>query len=394
MAVGEVVALRQTKRDPDAPMLVCITCQKEKPREDFYRLHKGSEARQSRCKVCDNEVRMHGVRRHEGAREPQGPVFKNVVRREPIEGVLEEPEERDEELERARAARRDVLEAARFGSIAGHLMMVHRLPLRLALERASEYVEEFPGELPEGCELVLPKKPPTSPWFLGGSGGLSTPPERRTEPPKSVDHLIPRERGGEPDLLDERVRMGGFDEEEPAAAPEPRAARAPRKMTPTTTVGSKDTKTMSGTPIREAVWGALETPKGVAEIAEAIGREVKDVGSCLGRMRGQGLVTKEKGYGMPWSRVAGATLPAEGEEQPAKAKRKPKTIADVAKKAARKEGKRAKANGKGNGHATMNFVSVQAEGSNGAVKAALDALAAALTQDFNAKMAAIKTLGG
>lgn len=36
----------------------CIGCGKTKLLRDFYRVHKGSEERQSRCKRCDNESRV------------------------------------------------------------------------------------------------------------------------------------------------------------------------------------------------------------------------------------------------------------------------------------------------------------------------------------------------
>lgn len=36
---------------------VCVQCGVEKLLVDFYRVRKGSEVRQSRCKRCDNESR-------------------------------------------------------------------------------------------------------------------------------------------------------------------------------------------------------------------------------------------------------------------------------------------------------------------------------------------------
>ena len=38
-------------------MKTCIDCKKHLPLDDFYRVRKGKEWRQSRCKVCDNAKR-------------------------------------------------------------------------------------------------------------------------------------------------------------------------------------------------------------------------------------------------------------------------------------------------------------------------------------------------
>lgn len=59
----------------------CIGCRTAKPLEEFYRVHRGAERRQPRCKVCDNrkragtlkggrsEVAVDAVRREDGSIE-------------------------------------------------------------------------------------------------------------------------------------------------------------------------------------------------------------------------------------------------------------------------------------------------------------------------------------
>jgi hypothetical protein len=42
------------------PTKRCIDCRKTLPVDAFYRVHKGSKIRQSRCKRCDNKRRCHG----------------------------------------------------------------------------------------------------------------------------------------------------------------------------------------------------------------------------------------------------------------------------------------------------------------------------------------------
>jgi hypothetical protein len=51
----------------------CIDCGKRKPVGDFYRVHKDSEHRQSRCKPCDNRKRMGG-KDYRKRRDELGPV--------------------------------------------------------------------------------------------------------------------------------------------------------------------------------------------------------------------------------------------------------------------------------------------------------------------------------
>ncbi len=59
----------------------CIDCGERKPADQFYRMHKGNEARQSRCKPCDNRKRTGNFKRDEsGAR-------RTVVERT-IDGLL------------------------------------------------------------------------------------------------------------------------------------------------------------------------------------------------------------------------------------------------------------------------------------------------------------------
>ncbi len=41
----------------------CVGCGDDKELDDFYRLRKGEEARQARCKLCDNNTRSRGSRK-------------------------------------------------------------------------------------------------------------------------------------------------------------------------------------------------------------------------------------------------------------------------------------------------------------------------------------------
>lgn len=44
---------------------ICIDCGSKKPLDAFYRVHKDSEHRQSRCKPCDNRKRTGNYKRDE-----------------------------------------------------------------------------------------------------------------------------------------------------------------------------------------------------------------------------------------------------------------------------------------------------------------------------------------
>lgn len=48
----------------------CIDCLRRLTLEHFYRLHKGSSERQSRCKACDNVKRVQSARTRAGRGTP------------------------------------------------------------------------------------------------------------------------------------------------------------------------------------------------------------------------------------------------------------------------------------------------------------------------------------
>ena len=47
-------------------MKTCIDCRRRLPVDRFYRVHRGSEARQSRCRDCDNAKRVQNSRSKDG----------------------------------------------------------------------------------------------------------------------------------------------------------------------------------------------------------------------------------------------------------------------------------------------------------------------------------------
>lgn len=48
----------------------CIECGELKSADEFYRMRKGGEALQARCKACDNQARAYGSLREERSRRP------------------------------------------------------------------------------------------------------------------------------------------------------------------------------------------------------------------------------------------------------------------------------------------------------------------------------------
>ena len=61
----------------------CIECRQRLPLERFYRVHKGSPKRQSRCKACDNAKRVQSAHTRAGRGVPRIvrlrlPAFHNL----------------------------------------------------------------------------------------------------------------------------------------------------------------------------------------------------------------------------------------------------------------------------------------------------------------------------
>ncbi len=57
---------------------VCVDCKKRKPLDDFYRVHRGDESRQARCKLCDNAKRTAGCRAGSGVARGRIIVVRQV----------------------------------------------------------------------------------------------------------------------------------------------------------------------------------------------------------------------------------------------------------------------------------------------------------------------------
>lgn len=308
------------------------------------------------------------------------------IEQQPVE------EEPDEELAAARAANARLLEAARFGSLVGHFMTAFRMPLREAWVRAIEYVEEFPGELPEGCELVMPKKRTGGPWWLGS---LATPPERRTEPPKSVEHMVPRESAGAPDLLDpEAPLLLEGEEPKPAQlAPSRRPktsrpeGRSPddghtREKGPAPAGGAKPAfvSPRRSHMFQDDLIAAVEkNPESTSsEIATALGKDSAYVSTELKKALEKGLVDRLGVKGAYRWKVGSGKVSDEPVPEKKPAEKKP---------AKKKTPTRAKTNG----HAAPPPAS-PASSSGDPVAAALLALRDALTNKHAQQMSAIETL--
>ncbi len=63
---------------PPATTKRCIDCKRELPVDSFYRLRRGEDDRQARCKPCDNAKRGGRLRRGDGrivaVRQPDGSI--------------------------------------------------------------------------------------------------------------------------------------------------------------------------------------------------------------------------------------------------------------------------------------------------------------------------------
>ncbi len=280
------------------------------------------------------------------------------------------------------------------------------MPVRRAWAAANAWIDEHePGEMPE-C-IPYPRaaaaKPMPPPRTLGL---LATPPERRTEPPRDVEHLVPREKPVDLDAEEVGVDEPLLFEHEIPPPPAPRAPQAapeqgpPRRLrvrgsAPSSGAASgvvhRDVKPEKETrmikdDILEAL-GALGTAN-AREIADRVKKHPSQISTELKKLLGEGVVDRMGPSGaFTWKLGSGKST--EGEAPPPVAAKKTRTMADVAKKAAKRAPKP-----KANGHATVNIFAAEASGSTGAVNAALQALAAAFKSEFEQKMAAIEVLAG
>lgn len=151
----------------------CIQCGKLKPLDDFYRIHKDSEHRQSRCKKCDNGKR---------ATTKAGSVGHRVLRdREPepqlVVEDLDEEDRQEEQLSQMllrglSPAERE--EAERFARTAATLVLAGWRPLD-AWNRANELLDQVEDGDPMPALFADVTAAKTAP------PPVATPPERRRE---------------------------------------------------------------------------------------------------------------------------------------------------------------------------------------------------------------------
>ena len=270
------------------------------------------------------------------------------------------------------------------------------MPVRRAWAAANAWIDEHePGEMPE-C-IPYPKSAGPRPMPPPRTLGLpATPPERLLPEPTDVDWLVPQEKpvdlDGEDLGVDEPLL---FEHPVPPAPPASQAAPEqgpPRRLRVRGSAPSsraacgvvhRDVKPQKETRMfQDDVLEALEKAGNATakEIAENIGADPTKTANALRALLVKGQVNRHGGHkGASWE--VGTGISTAGEAPPLA--KKPKTMADVAQKAAKKE-RAPKTNGASNGHAPPVT----------GMQAAVDMMRQALTADFEAKMSALNVLLG
>lgn len=253
-------------------------------------------------------------------------------------------------------------ECERFGAIAGAYVLAG-VPVRLAWQRANEWLDEHPfGGMPEGVTVEA-----------------GAPERREMRPLFASPHRLDPTNDGDWYPTDKPRRRG-------TAAREGQCAAAPRQPDSSARASAPKESVMPkpNTDLRDKLRAALELngPTAPRDLVASLGASVNALRRALGMLVDDGV-----------AEVVGSTNAVRwqirGDKRASAAASKPRTMADVAAKAAKKtkapKPKRARR------PSVTGDVPVLARQSG--VKAVLDALADELRKDFEAKLAALQVLG-